>query len=465
MEFSRLAQRMLQSLGVPLRVILLVCCDFLTLFACTFFVLCLRALWGDLNITSYDWMLSMLLLAPFMGLALGLYGVISLPAYVESRKLCALSTLTFGLILALLFAGKASVAYSRIVLVGAWLLSIFLLSVTRRFCRHYFGKFRWWGTPLVILDRSNTGRELWHYLKRHPWLGLSPVDIFTLPPDMEEARRQLKDAERRHPGAIALMLQPSDAHTARFVHEASRYFVKILVVPAQSSGVRQHWFHACDLGTMTGFMLMQNLRRRWRQRLKRALDLVLCLPVVVLCAVPGLLLCLLIRLDSRGPVFYRQRRLGKDGKAFDVFKFRTMRQDADEVLARYLEENPDLRDEWEKDRKLKHDPRITRVGRFLRKSSLDELPQLINVVRGEMSLVGPRPIVEAEIAKYGEVYADYCRVRPGITGLWQVSGRNNTTYEERVSLDRYYVTNWCIWMDLWILARTFPVVLTGYGAY
>ena len=244
---------------------------------------------------------------------------------MESRKLCALSTLTFGLILALLFAGKASVAYSRIVLVGAWLLSIFLLPVTRRFCRHYFGKFRWWGTPLVILDRSNTGRELWHYLKRHPWLGLSPVDIFTLPPDMEEARRQLKDAERRHPGAIALMLQPSDAHTARFVHEASRYFVKILVVPAQSSGVRQHWFHACDLGTMTGFMLMQNLRRRWRQRLKRALDLVLCLPVVVLCAVPGLLLCLLIRLDSRGPVFYRQRRLGKDGKPFKTREGGVMR--------------------------------------------------------------------------------------------------------------------------------------------
>lgn len=465
MESSRLAQRMLQSLGVPPRVILLVCCDFFTLCACTFLVLCLRALWGGLDVTSYGWMLSMLLLAPVMGLALGLYGVISLPAYVESRKLCVLSTLTFGLILALLFAGKASVAYSRIVLVGAWLLSIFLLPVARRFCRHYFGRFRWWGTPLVILDRSNTGRELWHYLKRHPWLGLSPVDIFTLSPDIEEAGRQLRDAERRHPGAIALMLQPSDADAARYVHEATRYFIKILVVPAQSSGVRQHWFHACDLGTMTGFMLMQNLRRRWRQRLKRALDLVLCLPVVLICAVPGLLLGLLIRLDSAGPVLYRQRRLGKDGKSFDVFKFRTMRQDADEVLARYLEENPGLREEWEKDRKLKHDPRITRVGHFLRKSSLDELPQLLNVVRGEMSLVGPRPIVEDEIVKYGEVYADYCRVRPGITGLWQVSGRNNTTYEERVSLDRYYVTNWCIWMDLWILARTFPVVLTGYGAY
>lgn len=457
--------KLLQGLGLPPRVLLLVCSDFLTLFACTFLVLCLRTLWGGLDITSYGWMLSMLLLAPVMGLALGLYGIIALPAYVESRKLCAMSSLTFGLILVLLFAGKASVAYSRLVLVGAWALSIFLLPMTRRFCRHYFGRFRWWGSPLVILDRSNTGRELWHYLKRHPWLGLAPVDIFTLSTDLKEAGGQLRDAERRHPGAIALMLQPTDKDAARYVHEASRYFIKILVVPAQSSGVRQHWFHACDLGTMTGFMLMQNLRRRWRQRLKRALDLSLCLPVVLLCALPGLLLALLIRLDSPGPVLYRQRRLGKGGKPFHVFKFRTMRQDADAVLARYLEANPELREEWEKDRKLRHDPRITRVGRFLRKSSLDELPQLLNVLRGEMSLVGPRPIVENEISKYGEVYADYCRVRPGITGLWQVSGRNNTTYEERVSLDRYYVTNWCIWMDLWILARTFPVVLTGYGAY
>ncbi|WP_300718948.1 undecaprenyl-phosphate galactose phosphotransferase WbaP [uncultured Desulfovibrio sp.] len=465
MEFSRSVLRVMQSLGILPRVILLMCCDFLTLFLCTLVALCLRALGGGLDITSYGWMLSLLLLAPVMGLALGLYGGISLPAYVESRKLCVLTSLTFGLILVLLFAGKASVAYSRLALVGAWGLSLFVLPVTRRFCRHYFGRFRWWGTPLVILDRSNTGRELWHYLKRHPWLGLAPVDIFTLSPDLEEAGRQLREAEQHHPGAIALMLQPADGESARYVHEASRYFVKILVVPAQSSGVRQHWFHACDLGTMTGFMLMQNLRRRWRQRLKRSLDLALCLPVVLVFAVPGLLLALLIRLDSPGPVFYRQRRLGMGGKAFDVFKFRTMRQDADAVLASYLEDNPDLREEWEKDRKLRHDPRITRIGRFLRKSSLDELPQLLNVLRGEMSLVGPRPIVESEIVRYGDVYADYCRVRPGITGLWQVSGRNNTTYEERVNLDRYYVTNWCIWMDLWILARTFPVVITGYGAY
>ena len=139
--------------------------------------------------------------------------------------------------------------------------------------------------------------------------------------------------------------------------------------------------------------------------------------------------------------------------------------DADLVLRKLLEDDPALRAEWEHDHKLKDDPRITRVGHFLRKLSLDELPQLINVVLGDMSLVGPRPIVASEVQKYGPVYEEYCMVRPGITGLWQISGRNNTTYEERVAYDRYYINNWSVWMDLWILARTVPVVLTGYGAY
>ena len=142
-----------------------------------------------------------------------------------------------------------------------------------------------------------------------------------------------------------------------------------------------------------------------------------------------------------------------------------MVRDADAFLQRLLQENPALQEEWEKDQKLKNDPRITRVGRILRKLSLDELPQLINVVKGDMSLVGPRPIVENEEEKYGPVYEEYCLVKPGITGLWQISGRNNTSYAERVAYDHYYISNWSVWMDLWILGKTVPVVLTGYGAY
>jgi Undecaprenyl-phosphate galactose phosphotransferase WbaP len=172
-----------------------------------------------------------------------------------------------------------------------------------------------------------------------------------------------------------------------------------------------------------------------------------------------------IRLSSRGPVFYGQTRIGRNNSTFTAWKFRSMFANADEVLLSQLEKNPKLRSEWERDHKLKNDPRITPVGRLLRKTSLDELPQLWNVFRGDMSLVGPRPIVAAEIARYSDVFEAYKSVRPGITGMWQVSGRNNTTYLERIRFDEYYVRNWSVWLDLYILVRTFKTVLFGEGAY
>ena len=177
------------------------------------------------------------------------------------------------------------------------------------------------------------------------------------------------------------------------------------------------------------------------------------------------LIALLIKLDSPGPVLYTHTRIGFGGKPFKVWKFRTMIKDADRVLREYLEKHPELRAEWERDHKLRHDPRITRVGKWLRKTSLDELPQLWNVLRGEMSLVGPRPIVKEEVKKYGEKFSLYTKVKPGMTGLWQVSGRNDTSYEDRVNLDAYYVQNWSVWLDIYILARTVKVVVVGKGAY
>jgi lipopolysaccharide/colanic/teichoic acid biosynthesis glycosyltransferase len=142
-----------------------------------------------------------------------------------------------------------------------------------------------------------------------------------------------------------------------------------------------------------------------------------------------------------------------------------MRRDSDEILKKVLETDPQARQEWEQDHKLKNDPRVTRLGKFLRKSSLDEIPQLWNVLMGEMSLVGPRPIVNDEVAKYGKIYRLYSQVPPGITGLWQISGRNNTTYEERVLLDDFYVRNWSPWLDVYVLARTVYTILRRDGAY
>lgn len=178
-----------------------------------------------------------------------------------------------------------------------------------------------------------------------------------------------------------------------------------------------------------------------------------------------LLIVLIIKIDSPGPVIFGHKRIGAKEKSFTCYKFRTMVTDAERVLEHYLADNAAARREWEENFKLKDDPRITKIGRWLRQTSLDELPQLFNVLKGEMSLVGPRPIVKGEIPKYQEVINDYYLVRPGITGYWQINGRSNVDYETRVQMDSWYVRNWSIWLDLALICKTFKVVLEKKGAY
>ena len=199
--------------------------------------------------------------------------------------------------------------------------------------------------------------------------------------------------------------------------------------------------------------------------MKRFIDIVLsALGLVFLSPFLGLM-ALLIALDSHGGVFYRQPRLGKMGKTFDVLKFRTMYQNADKILDRELRINPRLKEEWDCYQKLKIDPRVTRIGGWLRRFSLDELPQLWNVLKGEMSLVGPRPMLIHQRRLYGEAYEEYVRVLPGITGLWQVSGRNDTTFARRAELDREYIRCWSIGLDIYILFKTIEIILWRQGAY
>lgn len=197
----------------------------------------------------------------------------------------------------------------------------------------------------------------------------------------------------------------------------------------------------------------------------RFLDISLILLAAPYVILAFLFISILIALDSNGPVFYRHRRIGRYGRKFDLYKFRTMVQNADQVLQTYLDQSTELRAEWEATQKLQNDPRVTRVGALLRKTSLDELPQLWNILIGEMSLVGPRPIVDAEVEKYGNCFELYKQVRPGLTGLWQVSGRSNTSYEHRVELDEYYILNRSFTLDVQILLKTIAVVLKGKGAY
>jgi Undecaprenyl-phosphate galactose phosphotransferase WbaP len=190
--------------------------------------------------------------------------------------------------------------------------------------------------------------------------------------------------------------------------------------------------------------------------------ILLALPYILLAF---LFIAILIVLDTRGGVIYGQSRIGKGGRKFKAYKFRTMVPNADQILQDYLDKYPGLKAEWLATHKLKQDPRITRVGSILRKLSLDELPQLWNIVIGDMSLIGPRPIVEAEIEKYGDCFELYKQVRPGLTGLWQVSGRSDTSYERRVELDEFYILNRSFKLDIQIILKTVSVVLNRKGAY
>lgn len=202
-------------------------------------------------------------------------------------------------------------------------------------------------------------------------------------------------------------------------------------------------------------------------RSKRAMDIVLALGMMVFLFPLYVLVAILIKMNDGGPALFKQRRIGVDGKEFYCYKFRTMVLNAEEQLKSVLDNDPEAAAQWRKFKKLKKDPRITSVGRFLRKSSLDELPQLLNIIKGEMSVIGPRTIIRAETPNYGGMsdFAVYCSVRPGVLGLWQLSGRSDTGFERRVELDVKYVREWSLWGDIKILFISVPAVLLGKGAY
>jgi exopolysaccharide production protein ExoY len=198
---------------------------------------------------------------------------------------------------------------------------------------------------------------------------------------------------------------------------------------------------------------------------KRGFDIVAAAAALLVLSPLLLMLALLVKLSDGGSVLYGHRRVGRNGNDFLCLKFRTMAENGDEILRAHFARNPEARREWLATRKLQHDPRVTRVGLVLRKLSLDELPQLINILRGDMSFVGPRPVVEDELELYGTAVECYLKSRPGLTGLWQISGRNNVSYNSRVEFDRNYVENWSFARDIVIIVKTFPAVLSSRGSY
>ncbi len=418
---------------------------------------------------------------PLLGLfvlayaTVGLYPGVAISPIDELRWISIATTLIYLVLGSAIFLFQELSLFSRSIFLLAWVFSLLLVHVSRAIVRSCCAPRPWWGYPVIILGAGKTGEMVVRTLQRRPRIGLRPVFILD---DNPEKQGHLHGVPvvgsigmaprlariRRIPYAIVAMPGVPRPRLLELLERYGQTFAHLLIIP-DLFGFASLWVAAKDLGGILGLEVRQQLLLPGPRFAKFMIDLFLTL-IGGLLLLPILIgVAILIRLDSPGPIFYGQMRIGQGGRRFKAWKFRSMVRDADQVLERYLQVHPELREAWETAHKLKNDPRVTRVGRFLRRTSLDELPQLWNILRGEMSLVGPRPIVDEEIWRYGDKLSLYSKVTPGLTGMWQVSGRNDISYEERVNLDAYYVRNWSVWLDIYILLKTVWVVFIGEGAY
>ncbi|MCA9246461.1 MAG: undecaprenyl-phosphate galactose phosphotransferase WbaP [Planctomycetales bacterium] len=413
----------------------------------------------------------------FANLLFGLYPAIGQTPTFEIRQASISTTFVFSVFVAVVMMGGVAYPPGVAMLLATGAATLVLVPLLRSLARTICCNFDWWGHPVLIFDSGDEGRDVYEYLCTHRRQGLRPIGL------MDAIQRQWRDGPSETPVYLdppAIVQQEAKKHGVYWgviamprcsqvelvdVMEKYAAYIPHLVIMQEITELPCLWNRAHESVGLPGIRIKERLLLPLPRIAKRALDIAIVMMggVVILPVLAAI--CVLVKATSRGPIFYKQKRLGQGERHFYAWKFRTMFADADKCLDDYLEANPHLREEWERDHKLRNDPRVTRVGNLLRKTSLDELPQIWNVLRGEMSLVGPRPIVDEEIEKYGETFALYTKVQPGITGLWQVSGRNNTSYPERVALDAHYVRNWSPWFDLYILIRTIKVVLKREGAF
>ncbi|MGI8747938.1 MAG: undecaprenyl-phosphate galactose phosphotransferase WbaP [Deinococcus sp.] len=414
------------------------------------------------------WMLLWLLWRAYQGLYPG-YGrspQAELRLHTVGTVQVALSQLAAALAVQRLAPGGVSVLL-------AWLLLLLTALPVRYGVRLLLVRFGAFGRAVSIIGAGETADTTIRHLLDHPGFGLRPLVAYDDAPALHGRSLhgvpvlgsiELALALPRTEQAIISIPSARSERQRDLINSVYAAFPITWTVP-DLIGVPNQAVQPHSIGALASLEIRNNLRSVRARLVKRSLDLGCTLLGGMIISPLLLLIALAIVLESPGPVIYPARRLGRDGQPFACYKFRSMHPNAEAKLQAVLADHPELRAEFEATHKLRNDPRVTRVGAFLRRTSLDELPQLANVLLGSMSLVGPRPIVPAEIPKYGGVYAVLKQVRPGMTGYWQVNGRSDTSYDERVGMDNFYITNWTPWLDMVILLQTVRVVFVGRGAY
>ena len=383
--------------------------------------------------------------------------------YIEKANFIALIITTL-----VIFASKSSEHHSRSIILIFFILNLFIpvwVYFLKRHCMKY-DKFR--EDIMVICDKAGEEDVNSWFVKDNSF-GFNVSSKIMVDGMSEEAVQQrikyLVDSHKHYAVVISLSDKETD-EAFKTVNYVLHHISRVYVLPKTSKLplINSEFFNSINHKGMALYV-KNKLLHEGERNIKALFDKVVSILLFLVSLPILLILYAIVYFSTGGHPVYKQRRIGKDGVSFRIYKFRTMRTDADAVLEQMLESDPEKKAEWEKEFKLKDDPRITKIGQFLRRTSLDELPQLYNVFQGKMSLVGPRPIIEDEIKKYGEYFDYFKAVKPGITGLWQVSGRNDISYEERVRLDVWYVRNWSMELDIMILVKTAAIVLMRKGSY
>jgi len=401
----------------------------------------------------------------------GLYPGFGLAAVQEMQKVLYVVSLGSVFLGVFLFLQQLGLAYSRLIFIMTWFLSALFMMLGRFALRNRFSHFPWWGIPIIVIGSHERSTAVVEKLLQTRRLGFRPAYTFdpaggagqeVLGVKPLESQAELGALVRGSKIEHAVLTDPLGDFDALDYHWLRDVFPNILFI-LDTAPFGSLWVRTIDMHGTLVIETNYHLLNTRETTIKRIFDMLLTLLLLLVCWPIFIILALLVRLDSKGPILYTQKRLGKDGEEFDSYKFRTMYRDADEKLQELLDSDDEAYREYQKYHKLVKDPRVTRVGKLLRRYSLDEMAQFMNVLKGDMNLIGPRSYLPRELPAMGEAAKVILKVRPGITGWWQVMGRNATSFKERTQLDEYYISNWSIWLDIYIMIKTAWVLIKGEG--
>lgn len=397
------------------------------------------------------------------------------PFWSELKEV--LRTLFIIMMIELATLAFSKLYFSRYLWVLSWGLILIIFPLGRIFVKSMLIRSGFYVKDTIIIGGGKNAVDAYQAISSEPYLGLNikyficnqpceEIKQLNIPIIIDDGKKNWEQLTQKSDQFILALEENQIDERDNWVRKLSKKLYRsISIIPT----LRGLPLYSTDMTFLFSYDMLllrinNNLAKRTSRFLKRFIDIVLSISLIIILSPLLISLYFLIRRESGQPI-YKHFRVGKNGKRFACFKFRSMVLNSNDILQEILENDPLAREEWEKDFKLKNDPRITKIGKWLRKTSLDELPQLFNVLQGNMSLVGPRPIIEEELKFYGEDVDYYLMAKPGMTGLWQISGRNNVDYETRVYFDAWYVKNWSLWNDFVILCKTFDVVFKRTGAY